>query len=237
MTLRQAIAAAPAEACLPMPRRVLSAQLWAALPQDPALRLLALWADTLHVHALLLDDTDGAVLPVSIAVEAGAWPALSPGWTVAVWFERMIHDLWGHAAFNARDARPWLDHGHWPHTLPLAPRPGPAVVSPEPPEFLADDAEGLMQVPLGPVRDLVGEPAHLRLTVARRPRAAGGGSAGLRPQGHAAAAARQVATRGGAFHRAAVRGRHRGARAGLRACGGSGLPTRRPRHARSRCAR
>lgn len=165
MSLRQAIAAAPAEACLPVPRRILSSQLWASLPQDSALRPLALWADTLQVHALLLDDGDGAVLPVSVAVEAGAYPALSPGWPFAAWFERMVHDLWGHAALNARDTRPWLDHGHWPHTMPLAPRPGPAVLSPEPPEFLADQTEGLMQLPLGPVRDLIGEPAHLRLTV------------------------------------------------------------------------
>lgn len=165
MTLREAIAAAPAEACLPVARRILPAELWATLPQEPALRLLALWADTLQVHALLQDDSDGTVQPVSVPVEAGAYPALSPSWPVAAWFERMVHDLWGHAAFNARDTRPWLDHGHWPHTMPLAPRPGPAVLSPEPPEFLSDDIEGRMQIPLGPVRDLIGEPAHLRLTV------------------------------------------------------------------------
>jgi len=198
MTPREAIRAAPGEACRPEPRRVLAPDIWAALPQDPALRLLALWADTVQAHALLLDTTDGAVLPVSVAVQDGAYPALSvdwggisapqaaqpvsaapappaapalqhaptaSAWPGAAWFERMVHDLWGHTAVGAHDLRPWLDHGRWPHTMPLASRPGPPVVSPEPPEFLADDTEGLMQLPLGPVRDAIGEPAHLRLTL------------------------------------------------------------------------
>lgn len=164
MMLRDALLAAPAEPCRPTARRVLPADLWAALPQDPALRLLALWADTIQVHALLLDRGDGMVLPVSLPVEAGTYPALSPGWPVAAWFERMVHDLWGHAAAGGRDLRAWLDHGHWPHTLPLAPRPGPPAGSPEPPDLLAADDDGLMQIPLGPVHDAIGEPAHLRLT-------------------------------------------------------------------------
>ena len=76
----------------------------------------------------------------------------------------MVHDLWGHTATGGHDLRPWLDHGHWPHTMPLAPRPGPSAGSPEPPEFLSGSDDALMQLPLGPIHGAIGEPAHLRLT-------------------------------------------------------------------------
>ncbi len=165
MTLREALAAAPAEPCHPWPRHVVAAELWVALPQDPALRLLALWADTVQVHALLLDDDSGTVLPVSTPVQDGGYPALSPTWPGAAWFERMVQDLWGHAGTGAVDLRPWLDHGHWPHTRPLAPRPGPPITTPEPPELLAPEQDGLMQLPCGPVPNGIGEAAHLRLTL------------------------------------------------------------------------
>ena len=79
MMLRDALLAAPAEPCRPTPRRVLSPELWAALPQDPALRLLALWADTIQVHALLLDRVDGAgAAGLASRCRSGAYPALSP---------------------------------------------------------------------------------------------------------------------------------------------------------------
>lgn len=165
MTLRQAVLDAPAEVCRPRARHVLPPDRWAALAQDPALRLLALWADTIQVHALLLDATDGAVHPVSTPVQDGSYPSLSVGWPGAAWFERMVQDLWGHAASDAADLRPWLDHGHWPHTMPLAPRPGPSAGSPEPPEFPPGTDDAVMQLPVGPVHDVIGEPAHLRLTV------------------------------------------------------------------------
>lgn len=160
--------AAGTEPARPWPRHVLSPAAWAAMvsarQSSPALSLLALWADTVQVHALLLDDASHRVLPVTVGVEAGRYPALSSAWPIAAWFERLVRDLWGHAADGGRDERPWLDHGHWPRTRPLAPRPGPPSGSAGPPAFLASDGADLMHVPLGPVRDLIGEAAHVRLT-------------------------------------------------------------------------
>ncbi|HEY3846096.1 MAG TPA: hydrogenase expression protein HypE [Acetobacteraceae bacterium] len=166
MTTFDLIRTAEAVPCRPWPRHILSQPEWvamaAALAQDSAPALLGLWADTLQVHALLRDGRD--VLAASVAVEAGFYSALSPARPAAALFERMIRDLWGHAAAGGRDDRPWLDHGRWPHTLPLSPRPGLAGGMVEPPEFFVVDEPGAMQIPVGPIHGSIEEPAHLRLT-------------------------------------------------------------------------
>ena len=96
-------------------------------------------------------------------VEGGAYPALSPARPGAAWFERMVRDLWGHHAEGGTDARPWLDHGHWPSATPMAARPLPSESAAEPPAFLPVAAPGLHLVPLGPIRGGIASAAHLRL--------------------------------------------------------------------------
>jgi Ni,Fe-hydrogenase III large subunit len=112
----------------------------------------------------LFREAPGEILFVSTNVVEGGYPALSPAFPLAARFERMVRDLWGHAALGGTDARPWLDHGRWPQTVPMASRPGPPVV-PEPPEFLLLEDDTLDQIPLGPVRTGITAAAHLRLTV------------------------------------------------------------------------
>lgn len=162
------IRAAPTVPCAPWPRHVLTPQDWralvAALAARPVPALVAMWAGTGHVHALFRDVAGAAVLPASVPVVAGAYPALSPARPAAAWFERMILDLWGHAAENGLDARPWLDHGHWTTHAPLSPRPVPVGGPPEPPSFLPAAGVGLHVLPLGPVPGGIAEPAHLRVT-------------------------------------------------------------------------
>ncbi len=154
--------------CRPWTRRTLSREDWAAmaaaLPAQPELALIALWADTTQAHALLLDEATGEVLPVSTAIVEGGYPALSPSRPAASWLERMIRDLWGHAAIGGTDDRPWLDHGRWPQTHPNAVRPGPMGPPPEPPEFLPATGEDMHQVAVGPVHAGIIEPGHFRFT-------------------------------------------------------------------------
>ncbi|HTW25635.1 MAG TPA: hypothetical protein VME92_00805 [Acetobacteraceae bacterium] len=153
-----------AEACRPWPRFSLTPEAWsamaAALAQSPEPGLLGLWADTQQVHALLRDGA-GALI-ASVGVEGGRYPALSPARPAASRPERMIRDLWGHAATGG-DERAWLDHGRWPMAHPLSPRPGLPGGAVEPPQFPAAEEPGVTQVPLGPVHGLIHEPAHLRL--------------------------------------------------------------------------
>ena len=156
--------------CRPWPRHVLDPPQWramaAALAEAPAVELVALWADPQLVHALLRDRAGAAVLPVSVPVESGFYPALSRARPAAAWFERMIRDLWGHHAEDGLDGRPWLDHGAWALHAPLSARPVAVAGQPEPPEFAAPDGVSQYRIPLGPVLSGIGEPAQLRLTVA-----------------------------------------------------------------------
>jgi Ni,Fe-hydrogenase III large subunit len=155
-------------ACRPWPRFVLSREAWRLLAATASPPLLALWADTAQVHALFADAAADLVFIASCALDGGRYPALSPVRPGAAWFERMVADLWGHHAEGGIDARPWLDHGRWPHTMPLALRPGPPAPPPDPPEFLPVDgaAEGgdLHQVPVGPIHAGIIEPGHFRFT-------------------------------------------------------------------------
>ena len=157
------------EPCRPWPRSVLTAEQWSALMRADV-SLLAAWADTTQVYALFRDAASDRVLPVSIAVESGFYPALSPHHPGAALYERAIRDLWGHMAADGAD-RAWLDHGHWPHTWPLAIRPGPRPPSADPPAFLEVPellgvwGQPVMQWPVGPVGPGIGEAAHLRLTL------------------------------------------------------------------------
>ena len=93
------------EPCLPCPRHVLPAADWAkmaaALAEEPALALLALWADTAQVHALFFDEVHAEQLLVSTRIADGRYTALSAARPVAALFERMVQDLWGHAADSA----------------------------------------------------------------------------------------------------------------------------------------
>jgi Ni,Fe-hydrogenase III large subunit len=166
MSLLAQIRAAPAEPCQPWPHHVLSAADWAAmatvLAAEPTV-LLGLWADAQQVHVLLREGRD--VLLASVTVQDGQYPALSPFQAAAAAPERMIFDLWGHVATGSAEARPWLDHGRWPLAHPMSPRPGLPGGAVEPPGFAITEAPGVMELPLGPIRDLIGEPAHLRLAV------------------------------------------------------------------------
>jgi Ni,Fe-hydrogenase III large subunit len=167
LSIIQAGATDPAR---PWPRRVLTPGAWrdlaAALAGDAELDLIGLWADTLQVHALFLHAPPYAPVAVSAPVVDGAYAALSPHRPAAAWFERMIHDLWGHRAEGGTDSRAWLDHGGWAAARPMSPRPVPVPAGAEPPEFAAPGNEDWHQLALGPVHGLIAPPAHFRLTLA-----------------------------------------------------------------------
>lgn len=168
MTVRALLQAAPASPCHPVPRRLLSGAAWAefaaALATDPSLDLRALWADPTHVHALLVDPADGSLHLASVAVESGLYTALSPARPAAAWFERMIRDLWGHTAADGLDLRPWLDHGAWTASPPLAARPSPNVAAPDLKEFLPVEGADLHRILVGPVHAGIIEPGHFHFT-------------------------------------------------------------------------
>ena len=155
------------QGCRPHQRYLLDRGQWeallAAIGDAAGVALLGLWADPAQVHAAIL--VEEAILVASCAVPEGRYPALSPVRPGAVLFERMIRDLWGHVAEGGVDQRPWLDHGRWPLTGPLATPPAPNAMPPPQPVFLPVEGEGVHQVPVGPVHAGVIEPGHFRFHV------------------------------------------------------------------------
>jgi Ni,Fe-hydrogenase III large subunit len=161
------VRSAEAEVCRPWLRHVLSQAAWTALGQASIAEswtLLSYWADTVQAHALYLDPEALTIVAVSTQVEAGRYPALSQFLPGAAWYERMIHDLWGHTADGGTDPRPWLDHGTWPHAHPMATRPEPRAMA-EPPMLMGPEQDSAMVLPLGPIWGRLDEAAHLRLTL------------------------------------------------------------------------
>jgi Ni,Fe-hydrogenase III large subunit len=157
------------QGCKPFERYLLTPEKFAAmrdaLPQQPTLALLSLWAEPGMAHAAFLDEAANVLLLASCPASEGGYPALSPVRPGAVRFERAIRDLWGLSAQGAVDLRPWLDHGRWPVTAPLSARPPRNEAPPLQPEFLAVEGEGWHQIPVGPVHAGVIEPGHFRFSV------------------------------------------------------------------------
>lgn len=157
------------QGCQPHERYLLTpvnfAALRQALPLEPTLALLSLWAEPGLVHAAFFDEADGGLLLASCPAPEGRYPALSPARPGAVRFERAIRDLWAMIAEDGVDLRPWLDHGRWPVLGPLSARPARNAAQPVPPEFLPVEGEGWHQIPVGPVHAGVIEPGHFRFSV------------------------------------------------------------------------
>jgi Ni,Fe-hydrogenase III large subunit len=155
----------------PFERFLLAPAAWQALPAalsaEPALSRLGLWAAPAMVHAAFLDESDPAAGPLlaSVPAAAGRYAALSPARPGAVRFERMLRDLWGLSAEEALDLRPWLDHGRWQVTGPMASHPAANTLPPPQPEFLPVEGEGVHQIPVGPIHAGIIEPGHFRFHV------------------------------------------------------------------------
>ena len=139
-----------------IPRVLLNRGAWQAWAARPEPGLIGLWADTLEVHALF----EGPRL-LSVAVEHGSYPALSPVRPVAAGFECAVRDLWGHRA-EGGDARPLLDRGHWPVIHPMSARPQPRTGQPPPPD-VADVPDHHHVLLSGPIRPGLLEPAVVRV--------------------------------------------------------------------------
>ncbi len=152
MSLASLLRGGQALAAAPWPRHDLSPAVWrrlvAELEHDPA-SLAGLWADTERVMALFTEG--GQTWFVSCLVTASGYDALSPVRPEAAFWQRLVHDLWGHRAHGV-ELPPLLDHGQWPVIAPLAARPVQRTAPPAPAVPAAPPAEGGFRVSLGPVQ-------------------------------------------------------------------------------------
>ncbi|MGE5723166.1 MAG: hydrogenase expression protein HypE [Sphingomonadales bacterium] len=149
------------------PRVVVSEQGW-----NEAIRalgdrwvLLGLWAEADRVHMCVLEEAASQIAVVSFHCPDGRYPSVGAHHPPAIRLERAARDLYGLEPIGDAEPRPWLDHGHWGVTHPLAGSPGPSA-DPVRYEFLPSEGEGLHQVAVGPVHAGVIEPGHFRFTSA-----------------------------------------------------------------------
>ena len=139
---------------------------WQALGAELAagrLVLLGLWGERAAVHIALLDETAGDVAVATLPCPDGAFPSVGRLHAPALRPERAIQDLFGLTAVGLPDERPWLDHGRWGLSHPLA-SPPEAAGEGEAYAFLPSEGEGLHQIPVGPVHAGIIEPGHFRFT-------------------------------------------------------------------------
>jgi Ni,Fe-hydrogenase III large subunit/Ni,Fe-hydrogenase III component G len=124
--------------------------------------LLGLFGEAQTVHMALLDEASGDIAVLSLACRHGRFPSVSAHHLPALRLERTIFDLFGLAAEDALDERPWLDHGVWGVRNPLSARPRRPEA--EPYVFLPVEGESLHQIPVGPVHAGIIEPGHFRFS-------------------------------------------------------------------------
>lgn len=128
------------------------------------LSVAGFWGEPAAVHVALREELSGDVAVVSLDCPDGRFPSLSTVRPSVIRLERAACDLFGLVAEGAVDGRPWLDHGAWGVTHPLAAVPGPAASEPQRYPFLTTEGEGLHQIPVGPVHAGIIEPGHFRFT-------------------------------------------------------------------------
>lgn len=149
----------------PWPRVVVGSDLWRRAGgelADGRLSLLDLWGEAEAVHMALLAGPGARIAALSLACPERRYPSIGRRHPPALRFERALRDLWGLEADGAPDTRPWLDHGAWGLSQPLAASPAGPIAAGY--AFLPAEGPGLHQIPVGPVHAGVIEPGHFRFT-------------------------------------------------------------------------
>ena len=127
--------------------------------------LFALFAEIDRVHMALRGAGDDATRIVTVKVEDGRYPSVSAHHAPAIRLERAVRDLFGHEPRGLPDERPWLDHGKWTITMPLAEKRRLArEVYDTGYAFLPAEGEGLHEIPVVLVHAGIIEPGHFRFT-------------------------------------------------------------------------
>src|SRR5262245_3830360 len=149
----------------PWPRLIVSEEGWTQaidLLADGTCSLLGLWGDPPEVHMALLGREPRDLIVISHPCKSGRYPSVAARHPPAIRLERTIHDLFGLAAVDTPDSRPWLDLGFWNVRQPLGKKA--SARKNDPYKFLPAEGEALHQVAVGPVHAGIIEPGHFRFT-------------------------------------------------------------------------
>ncbi|PIV35346.1 MAG: hydrogenase expression protein HypE [Lysobacterales bacterium CG02_land_8_20_14_3_00_62_12] len=150
----------------PWPRVVVDRHGWnqaAAQLVAGELCLLGLWGDVDSVHMALHDPREASFAVLSLRCPERRYPSIGLRHPAALRLERTLVDMYDLIPEGLPDSRPWLDHGRWPVSHPLA-AAEPNAGGGRPYAFLANDGHSLHQIPVGPVHAGIIEPGHFRIT-------------------------------------------------------------------------
>jgi Ni,Fe-hydrogenase III large subunit len=137
-------------------------------------RLLALWAGApaaLASVSVAYVIADGLVwLELELQEGQSGYPDLVPVFPAAARMQRALADLSGIRAQDAKDLRPWLNHGAWSADhFPLAQgadaAPSMAAGSLIDYPFVRVEGDGVHEIAVGPVHAGIIEPGHFRFSV------------------------------------------------------------------------
>ena len=142
--------------------------------RDSGGRLIALWAGALAQGAsvcVAYGVADGLVwLELPLADDQRHYPDLVPFFPAVARMQRAAFELSGIEAADAKDLRPWLNHGAWPvdyfplqHTTDATPLPLAGELQDYP--FVRVEGDGVHEIAVGPVHAGVIEPGHFRFSV------------------------------------------------------------------------
>ena len=149
----------------PWPRAVVTPDVWRTaidLLGRSRWSLLGLWGDRAQVHMALHAEGSGEIGVLSLDCPDRTFPSVARTHAPALHLEATVRDLFGLQAAETPEPRPWLDHGRWGLSHPLAATPGPAQARPY--AFLPVEGESLHEIPVGPVHAGIIEPGHFRFT-------------------------------------------------------------------------
>ncbi|MGB8279044.1 MAG: NADH-quinone oxidoreductase subunit C [Methylovirgula sp.] len=150
----------------PRLRRVVDESIWLDTARQIAEgqgTLLSLWGDTACVHMAIAFDEPIEIHVISLDCPDGHFPSVARIHPPALRLERAIRDLYGIAAEDSPDERPWLDHGRFGLKYPCgSPQAAEAIGTPY--GFLPAEGEPLHQIPVGPVHAGIIEPGHFRFS-------------------------------------------------------------------------
>ena len=150
----------------PWPRARVDVEGWrhaARQLADGRWTLVGLWGEQHAVHMAVRDEAAKESCVLSVDCTDGRYPSVSQFHAPALRLERALQDLFGLIAEGLPDPRPWLDHGRWGVTHPLA--SNEASSGPRAPyRFLPAEGESLTEIAVGPVHAGTIEPGFFRFT-------------------------------------------------------------------------
>ncbi|RKU04445.1 Ni,Fe-hydrogenase III large subunit [Burkholderia sp. Nafp2/4-1b] len=140
-------------------------------------RLVAMWGGETPERVFSVNaayECDDGVLWVRLATGQepqanGDYPDLAGVFPAAERMQRAIFDLTGLRARDARDTRPWLDHGNWPGDYFPLQKQATGIERFESSEadypFVQVAGDGVHEIAVGPIHAGIIEPGHFRFSV------------------------------------------------------------------------